>query len=374
MVIGADMALAVLSAIAIHVLVSSSGKAHGTQSVGFSSEESVLRLRSAVRRCATRVLPILMGGALVVVCFVAFGVLFFWKGASGAFAGGADDALRAVIPTNPAVWVPLLLCAATAGAVLFWLRAPGRRAAVLVVLLLADLFFITRFVDAPPSGAAPPDPDASAAAEWLRANGPQDGSYRVWGLGEDYHDRPDELLLPKTCQAMGFSTIAGYGPFQSPVHAHLLGFRIFGTNRDWETLIRRNYLLSLYNVRYVVAAEDRFRDLIESVRVPASPPAPDGADVLPDDWVLDAAEAHDGVIRLRASWFTAGASAQQPVRLRPGVTYRISLDARGPHGGAANSLRAEVFQKFPDYRWHSRDEWGLTVYPEQLGDDWRHFE
>ena len=388
MVVAVDMALATLAAIAIHAVLAGKGRsqervanpaAEGAQgALPIASPEcsaAVDRLSQAIRR-GTVVVPIVMVAVLVGLAAVAGGLVAMgiWTSGGGLFAGSAWDALRAVVPTNPAVWVPLCLALVTFGAIRFWLKSPRPRAGVLVVLLLVDLFFITRFVDSPAADAFWPDPQLSAAARWLEGNAPKDRPFRVWGLGRHYHDRPDELLLPKTCAGLGLSAINSYGPLQSRAHAHLFGFRIFGTSGEWPALIRRNYLLSLYNVRYILASDRDFRDVIESVRIPASQPAPDGTSVLSETWTLDRAEVSEGVVRLRSPWLPGSSSAQQPVSLRPGTIYRISLDGRGPEGGAGNYLRADVFQKFEDYRWRSDEAWGLTVHAEQIGPAWRHFE
>jgi len=61
-------------------------------------------------------------------------------------------------------------------------------------------------------------------------------------------DRPDELLS-QDLRSDGFSTIANYGPFQSPGQGcELFGLPPLGRCHDWETLIRRK-LLSLYGVK-----------------------------------------------------------------------------------------------------------------------------
>ncbi|MHC4294224.1 MAG: hypothetical protein ACYSTL_01420, partial [Planctomycetota bacterium] len=168
-----------------------------------------------------------------------------------------------------------------------------------------------------------------------------------------------------------FATIAGYGPFQSPAHAHLLGFRIFGTNRNWERLIRTNHLLSLYNVRYIIAASPMHRDVIESVRIPSSPLRTSGPNLLTNQWRLKRAKFEQGYLSLRTPFLWSLSAATQPIALQPNTIYRIALDARGPQGGSANFLRAEVFESGPS---HQRDSLGLTVFSEQIGAEWRGFE
>ncbi|MCK5557265.1 MAG: hypothetical protein KAJ01_02735, partial [Candidatus Hydrogenedentes bacterium] len=294
------------------------------------------------------------------------------------------DALRAVNPIdtqswawiNPAVWIPLLTAAATALVVWCWLKKPRRRWGLLVLLLLADLFFVTRFVDVFGKGAIAPNPEISPAAEWLKANAPEVQTYRIWGLGDPYARRQPELLLARTNTVHGLATISTYGPFQSPAHAQLFGFRIFGTNRNWEWVIRSNHLLRRYAVRYLIAEKDsRFAKVIESVRTPAEAPPLDAPGLLGGEWKLSNAKQGTDALRLCTPVMWWLSQAEQNVTISSNRTYRISLEARAPDGGAANFLQAEVFRKLPDGQSRRSEETFLIVYPEQLGgDDWRRFE
>ncbi len=364
MVLGLDMALATLAAVAIHLVA-----------VGKSCDR-VGPLRRCVAWGASRGLPAAMVATLILLAAVGVISVAFFGGEIIFFDSGEAgwQALKAVIPTNPAVWVQFALAAATFVVVRLWLAAPRRRAAALVVLVLVDLFFITRFVDVPGGDAVPPDPEVSPAAEWLRARSGQDHSYCVWGIGETYNDRAGELLRPKTAHALGISTINTYGPFQRPAHAQLLGFRIFGTNRNWASLIRRNRLLSLYGVRYILTAREPVRKVIESVRIPHGPRPPDGPNLLSDDWWLDLAERAGGTLHLQTPVLWRWSIAKQPLKLTAGEVYRVSLDARGPDDGGANSLRAEIYQHGWGLSWAESEPLGLTVHAEQIGADWRHFE
>ncbi len=367
MLLAADMALATLAAVAVHLLA--------TKAAPGGPAERVARLRGCVLRGATRVLPVAMLATLLVVAAAGALAVAFLGGELPFFQGGAGwQALKAVVPPKLSVWMPLLLAAATIATLLFWLKAPRRRAGALVGLLLVDLFFVTRFVDVPGAGRVAPDPEVSPAAEWLRKHGAPNGSCRVLGIGDSYHDRAAELLRPKTAHALGFATINAYGPFQAPAHAHLLSFRIFGTNRDWAWLIRRNRLLSAYHVRYVLTARRDVRDVLESVRVPAGPAPPDGPNLLKADWRLDLADIRDGVLHLRTPVLWWLSKAEQPVRLKAGAIYRIALDARAPDGGAANFLRAEIHNDEWRLAWDRKDPLGLMAHEEQIGEEWRHFE
>ena len=362
MVLVVDMALATLAAISLHVVMA------GVAERGPRAD----RLRRTIRRGVSVVLPAAMLASLAVLAAGASLLTEYRSRPIPWFAGTASDALAAIRPGNPAVWVPIALLLATAAAVHFWLGRPRQRASLLIVVLLADLFFVTRFVDVPPASSARADPASSPAAAWLRENGPKGEDFRVYGLADSYCRRPAELLLPKTGQSLGFSTLASYGPWHSAAHAHLLGFDHYGRNSDWAALVRRNYLLSLYGVRYVLAAEAQHRGVIESVRIPAGPGRPDGPNLLTDDWDLKAAEMRDGLLRLGSRIYWRASFAGQPVELATGEVYRIALDVRSPQGRAGSLIRAQVCRY---WRAESEaDEACLEIHTEQVGGDWRHFE
>ena len=367
MILAVDMALATLAAIAVHKVASAAGREDGRAK----------QLWARIRRGAMVILPVTMLATLLIVFAAARLLDIIWKGQLPGFeffCGGTKDALAAIAATNPAVWVPILLAAATGVAVWFWLGSPRRRVWIVIVMIFVDLSFTTRFVDVPAGGAVPPDPEESPAATWLRQHDPDTSRYRIWGLGNPYGSRQAELLLAKTCQSLGFRTISNYGPFQSPRHAHLFGFRIFGTNRNWARLVRRNHLLSLYGVRYLIAeADSEHSRVIESVRTTSPAADDDSPDLLTGAWKLKNAEARGDVLHLQTHFLWRRSQATRPVTMAPGEVYRIALDARGPGGGAANFLRVDVFKSF-DGAYFQRDAMAMIVHAEQIVPQWRHFE
>jgi hypothetical protein len=368
MLVVVDMALAALAAVGVHGVMQ-------------AAWPRMQRLRRCVIVAATRVLPAAMVVVLALTAAVA-GLVKLWPGPIPLpFVGGAGDALAALRPGNPAVWVPLALTVATALAVQSWVAKPAG-VWLIIFLLLADLFFLTQFLDVPAGlggGGGGKDPLASPAAAWLAQNGPRE-PYIVFGLNRDYRDRPAELLQPKVAQSLGVATLGSYGAWHSSAHARLFGFDTYGRCREWAWLVRRNCLLSLYGVRYLVAAGREFRDVIESVRI--APPPPQGANLLTGRWELSQArQLSDGALRLQTPFLWRLSEARQEVALEAGGIYRIALDARGVEDGAGNFLRAEVFrqdqdqdQKMPDSQYVGRDSWGLTVIEERIGPSWRHFE
>ncbi|HUS47247.1 MAG TPA: hypothetical protein VNA25_25175 [Phycisphaerae bacterium] len=369
MVLAVDMALATLAAIAIHALMTGASQPEAQQ----RRPIAIGRLSRSILRGVTWVLPAVMMVSLLLLALVALLTRGIWTKGNPFFVGGADEALLAVNPANPAVWVPLALMAATAVVVRMWLARPAVRAPALVALLLIDLFFITRFVDVQ-AEVKKVDLGPPPAAAWVKQHAGE-APFRVWGLSGSYHHRQRELLLPKTCCAYGVATIANYGPFQSSAHVHLLGFNICGYNRDWARLLRRNHMLSLYGVRYfVVESGSEFQDVLESVEATAEPERLIGENLLGGQWELTRAERRGAVVSLRTSFMWRPSEAQRPLRLAPNAFYRISLDARGPRGGAANFLRADVFHRSPDGAWYQPADWGLSVPAEQVATGWRHFE
>lgn len=355
-----DLGLATLAAMAIHALA--------TGRPGL--------LGRTVRRAATLYLPACMAFALALL-----GGLYLmgdrWRQVErllvdlvgireiGALAGALD-------PASAAVWVPLALAAGTIFAVRWFLRSPGKRAWALTAMLLVDLFFITRFVDVPGPGQPLPDPHNSPAARWLADNAPADEPYRVWSPTQSYR-RPIELLAARSCATLGIETISYYGPFQPAAHPRLLGPRSWGENYEWAWLIRRNHLLSLFNVRYILVPDTgEYRDVIERVVVSDGPPRQPGPNLLAGPWQLSNARQEGGVLRLRRPMFSLGAEASQAVTLT-GEVYRISLDARAPEG-AANLLCAEYVPNpdDPPFRWDNPGR--MRIDCERLGPKWRHFE
>ncbi|MCD4699931.1 MAG: hypothetical protein K8R91_05090, partial [Phycisphaerae bacterium] len=336
-----DLALAVLAAIGIDALV----------------RKPASDLGRTLRRSAMRFLPVCMFGVLLVLALTAtYGDRLFDLRPFLTIPSGVDtyDIMAAALSLfSPAVCIPLVLAAVTIAVVWWFVRSPARRVWMLTAMVVVDLFFIARFVDVPAGGWPCPDPQRSPAAEWLKEKA-TDEPCRVWGLSKSYHHRPSELLLPKTCAAMGFESISYYGPFQPAEHPWLFGFRSWGENYEWAWLIRRNHLISLYNVRYILAADPEFRRVIESVHIPKEPPLPDGPELLKEKWVESKnVTVHDAL--------------SQDVVLEAGKVYRIAMDARAPKG-AGNCITAEYQTGYSD------NPAGLRIDIERLTARWRHFE
>ena len=123
MVLAVDLGLATLAAVAVHVVMSSA--ATEDRLVGLRRIALAPRHRVAAGHDAPPAGPV--RGRSRGRCPRPGQSAFPWP-----MEGGTNDVLEALTPTNPAVWVPLALCALTVLAVRVWLRRP--RAAVVLLL------------------------------------------------------------------------------------------------------------------------------------------------------------------------------------------------------------------------------------------------
>ena len=353
-----DFALATLSAVALHVLCRSGAPRP--------------RLGRTLRRWVTLYLPACMAAALLATAALTAVFQPWYPDRFGQpFVGGPADAWRSLRPTNPALWVPLAVLAGSAASVVWFGRAPRRRAALLLIVLVVDLGIVARHVDIPGDVNDAIDPTRSVTAECVKADA-GDEPFRVLHLTSDYFVQPTDALAPKTSSVFGVANLAGYGPFQTPAYAHLFNFRIWGRSRQWPWLVRRNHLLSLYNVRYLIC-QPMYREVIESVVIPGSDAAPaDGPNLLGETWqVHRAAQVAGPILRLDGASLMFEGSAEQDVRLAPGAVYRIELEARAPRG-AANHLVADLYDPDgPDRPAFDRESCRLYAQAKHMGRLWR---
>jgi len=188
---------------------------------------------------------------------------------------------------------------------------------------------------------------------------------------------------------LGFHSLGNYGPFQSPWHVQMLGFRIWGLDRDWADHVRGNHLLSLYGVKYILAADPEYRAVLESVTIPTDAPPPDGDNLLVGPWesgdvarrfgaLADAdGSGPDTTLRLRTPFLWWMATLSQPVAIPSDGVYTLSFDARAPDGGATLFLQAALDHADTDPRhaWYEAEELSAPAQPGQpAGTAWRRFE
>ena len=399
MLLAIDFALAVLAAIGLQALLragalgatASSSEAVPTVpesgSLGHGCKQRTRGTQSSrgtriglfVRLGAAVVLPVGMTAGLGLVWGIGWAVSkwpmlgqmfnFSYWGIKGTIAA----ALR---PTNSALVVPMLLSLATMAVLLLAAWRPRRLACLVLPLLLADLFFIARFVDVP-AGIVDPthDPTLSPAAKWL-AEHPEiapPGQYRVWGLAPAYHHRPGELLLPKTSAVHGIKSISQYGPFQPGEHAMLFGFRPWGHCEAVSSLLeQRNHLLSLSGVKFVLAWAPPDRPSVIpysglAARVPGTQPAPEGPNLLEGKWLGSRGPTQGDHIVLKADHMWVPDVAEQVATMEPDTTYRLTVEARAPHG-AQNFFWLKAQTHIGSGGPH------LRVDVEQIRPEWRQYE
>lgn len=259
LVLGAG--LAILAATGLEILLSERALAEA--------------LAARVQNLSRRVLPMTMILSLAGLGILALLTGWFWPEAyPWPMNGSWHDAIRAIAPTNPAVWIPLATAGITAMVVGYWLRKPTKRWAAPLLLLLADLSAVVPFVDAPrTAGPGPCNPEVSPAAAWLREHAPKNVPWRVWGLGDPYGRRQAELLLPRTNVIQGIASLSTYGPFQTPAHAERLGFEIYGTHPHWQEMLARGDRLSAWGVRYLlVEAGGKYERSLRKILAQPNPP------------------------------------------------------------------------------------------------------
>lgn len=371
MLLAVDLALATVAAIGIHALLE-------PRAASVPNRGDLLR---TARRWATAYLPVTMVASLAVLFLAAWAMARWlpWM-FPNVFTGTPTAVWQALRADNPALWVPLLVLAVTAATAVAFLRRPERGGGLLVAVLLLDLLIVARHVDIAAPWNAAPDPLVSPAARLVRADAGSE-PFRVLHLGDPYGGSPAEILAPKACAVFGIESLASYGPFQRPRHAHLFGLRIYSDSHEWAFLVRRNVLLSLFNVRYLVVRQPpgdprrNYREVIESVTMLAGARPPDGPDLLSDaPWALrHARRLADGTFALRAPRYWQAAMAEQAVALEPGRIHRIALDVRGPEG-ADGLVQAEIRADLPGGRTFEAPTSKLILDPDRMGRPWRHFE
>jgi hypothetical protein len=178
----------------------------------------------------------------------------------------------------------------------------------------------------------------------------------------------------------------------------MLGFRIWGLDRDWADHVRGNHLLSVYGVKFILATEANHRAVLDSVTIPTSVPPPDGPNLLTntaDAWReagdvgrslggladvnASSSDGGDVTIRLRAPLFWWFAKLAQPVTLPDDGVYKLSFEARAPDGGATLFLQAVIENADcnPRHAWFEADELSSPATRHSTTPDqtpWRRFE
>ncbi len=348
-----DLSLAVLAAIGLEVLIHPSplegegGTKCRVRGVGLEEPSPLplsrkrergeeappgeLRMAQSLRRGVLVFLPMVMISLIGLTALLTAIFQRYYPDKFGQpFVGGPAQVWRSLRPDNTAFWMPLALLAITCGVMVLFLRNPRRRGVMILAMAIFDLLIVTRAVDMPAVATRAADPANSLMADFLKGDAGGE-PFRVLHLTNDYFVQPVMSLAPKTSAVFGVENLAGYGPFQTGEYAHLFGLRIFGYTRDWAWLVRRNYLLSLYNVRYILCQE-QFRSVVESVVIPdpGEQAISESENLLGDKWRLERASQIGQSFVFDKAYLLWPATAAQDVWPSPGQVYRIELSARRP--------------------------------------------
>jgi hypothetical protein len=220
--------------------------------------ELAARARRAAWWVASRLLPAAVAG--VVVC------MLIARARPGLFPNEtiAADVRQAIQPANPAIWVPLLLTAAT---ILAIRAATGgslrRRYPLWLAILILDLASVAAFVDVDTRTYASVrdmlEPDLAAT---LKA-APRDAGDRLWvPRAEADYRRPAEVLWPHINTLYGIPTFNGYGPLWPLGNRLLFRFLPWGASHDVLRMLYNPELLRAMGVRWLAARTAAERELI----------------------------------------------------------------------------------------------------------------
>ncbi len=222
------------------------------------------------------------------------------------------EALFALRPWSPAVWVPLVVATGALAALRLvsqpWFD-PWRRWTLIAVTAL-DLSIIGWTIDVPAGVRSADALRAPADAAWLddiRRSG-----QRLWvvtrrerGMPGEYSD-PVDKLVANTNVLQRIASLTDYGPLQPKPFDRAFGFKPWGEAEQAVALLERNEWMRLANVGWALLCDPRL-------------PAPTGADLvrtMPRGWRLyrcpDAAGLaafergdHPGAVRL--AWLSSRA-------------------------------------------------------------------
>ena len=178
----------------------------------------------------------------------------------------------AIRPGNPAIWVPLVLMAATAIALSNVLRgtpdapyaARPLPLGILFAVVTVDLASFAGFVDVDmreyPCARALVDPPPLARELLRRSDAPGE---RLWvpRIRADYA-RPVEVLWPQLNVLHRIPVLNGYGPMWPAENRALLHFMPWGAAQDALGLLWNPKLLRSLGVRWLAARSEQERELM----------------------------------------------------------------------------------------------------------------
>ncbi len=251
-VLGLDLAVVVLAAAALDALIRGDA----------DSQPARRWLRLVIRR----LLPAAAAACLLCMLLAreSAGYLFDERIAAAVAA--------AIRPGNPAIWVPLVLMAATAIALSNVLRgtpdapyaARPLPLGILFAVVTVDLASFAGFVDVDmreyPCARALVDPPPLARELLRRSDAPGE---RLWvpRIRADYA-RPVEVLWPQLNVLHRIPVLNGYGPMWPAENRALLHFMPWGAAQDALGLLWNPKLLRSLGVRWLAARSEQERELM----------------------------------------------------------------------------------------------------------------
>ncbi|MFA5864664.1 MAG: hypothetical protein WC975_08245 [Phycisphaerae bacterium] len=203
------------------------------------------------RKFAAKITTILAGG-FVVYLVVIYWVTSWFDGKNflpESLSEIPKSILLAIHPSNPGIFIPLIISAGLISICLFlkarWL-ARG-----IFVLLVIEIATFAPFYDIYFDKVGKVNLFPSVAKKLDVLNPERDGS--IWPLSKNPYANPLETLEPFCNMLVDRPTITGYGPLLNKYQRRLFGWELWPTTEQYLGLLSRNDLLNRYGIRYIVA-------------------------------------------------------------------------------------------------------------------------
>ncbi len=157
--------------------------------------------------------------------------------------------LAAVHPSNPAIFIPLVIGLALIG-LCRWVSDHRFRRAIFV-LILVEIGTVAPFYDFyfEKMGKVDLNPPAARALASISAK----PAGFIWPLSEDPYVKPLATLEPFCNMLVGRASITGYGPLLNKFQRRLFGWELWPTTGRYLELLTREDILTRYGIQYIIA-------------------------------------------------------------------------------------------------------------------------